>query len=231
MKLRIRKWRDRHGWSQEELAGRSGFAVSQISRWETGERTPGLNDIQILADALMVRPRDLLDDIARVPVVGAVGAGQQVLDADAYAQGEGRKNVPCPEDLDPRSTVSVVVIGDSMLPIGEGWLLFYSQHVGITEALGKLCIVKLADDGPRMVKRVRPGYEPGKFNLISSNASPIENVTLDWAAPVLDMKPPEWGLDDEGEPTADEPAGKRKRGRPRKSRVVSQKSSASAAPP
>lgn len=103
-----------------------------------------------------------------------------------------------------------------MLPIGEGWFLFYRERGGESDVLGKLCVIELANDGAQLVKRVRPGYEPGKFNLISTNANPIENVGLAWAAPVLDIKPPEWAATDDHEPAGEGVPVKRRRGRPRK---------------
>jgi hypothetical protein len=41
-----------------------------------------------------------------------------------------------------------------------------------------------------MLKQVRRGYTPGKFNLLSVNAVPMEDVALEWASPVRAMQAP-----------------------------------------
>ncbi len=57
---------------------------------------------------------------------------------------------------------------------------------GVTEELDSEA---LADDGPVMVKELRRGYRAGHFVLSSWNAPPLEDVRLDWAAPVLSIRP------------------------------------------
>jgi len=177
--------------TQEELGERSGFAVSQISRWERGERTLTLDQLEALAAALSVRTGELLGPTAQVPIVGYVGAGQEVIGVDDHPAGQGMYSVDCPEGLSPETTVGVEVRGDSMLPIADGWLLFYSRTADYSrdQVLNKLCVVKLVDTGAYYVKRLRPGYDAERFNLISTNASPIENVLLEWAAPVQLLLP------------------------------------------
>ena len=75
------------------------------------------------------------------------------------------------------------------------FLYLFELRLAEVECLGKLCIVQLADDGARFVKRVKLGRKPGVFNLYSTNAREMEDVPLLWAAPVLDARPP----DQEGE--------------------------------
>ena len=74
-----------------------------------------------------------------------------------------------------------------MLPIDEGWLLFYTRKDDCvpTECIGNLCVVQLQDNGPRYVKRLKQGRNQLVFNLYSTNAREIENVELAWAAPIL----------------------------------------------
>ncbi len=153
--------------------------------------------LQEVANALGGSLLDLIDGIVKVPVVGKVGAGSVVESIDDYPLGQGLRQVRCPTGLDPQQTVAVEVEGDSMLPIEEGWLLFYTRNYdGVpVECLGKLCVVQLADEGARYVKRVKLGRKPGVFNLYSTNAREMEDVPLLWAAPVLDARPP----DEDGE--------------------------------
>jgi transcriptional regulator with XRE-family HTH domain len=63
----IRRARRRHGWSQNELARRTGIlelTSSQISRWERGEVMPMPHNLETLERALGVKfvPDDDNDD-------------------------------------------------------------------------------------------------------------------------------------------------------------------------
>jgi len=197
MTNRIRQWRKRRKLTLEKLADRLGTSAGHLHKWETGKVAITVDRLREVANALGCGLLDLIDGVVKVPVVGKVGAGASVESIDDYPLGQGLRQVRCPTGLDPRQTVAVEVEGDSMLPIGEGWLLFYTRNYdGVpVECLGQLCIVQLADDGARFVKRVKLGRKPGVFNLYSTNAREMEDVPLLWAAPVLDARPP----DPEGE--------------------------------
>lgn len=193
MPNRIRIWRKRRKLTLEKLAERLGTSAGHLHKWETDKVSITLERLGDVADALGCSIIDLVEGLARVPVVGKVCASSVVLPNDDYPLGQGPRMVRCPTGLDPQQTVAVDVEGDAMLPIEEDWLLFYTRNYdGVpVECLGKLCIVQLADDGPRFVKRVKLGRKPGLFNLYSTNAREMEDVALAWAAPVLDARPPD----------------------------------------
>jgi hypothetical protein len=131
------------------------------------------------------------DKAPMVPVVGYVGAGATVELVDPYPKGGGLKEVACPRGLNPGKTIAVIVRGDSQAPmITDGWLIFYSRdpEPDAMSVLGKLCIVKQVN-GTVMLKRVRRGPSNGRYNLESANAPMIEDVALEWAAPVKAMLP------------------------------------------
>ncbi len=198
---RIRALRDSLGLSQASFASRVGVDQSNVSRWERGAPP---DDAHIVRLAELAGQHPAAFRYGRLPetdseppptdvvsVVGYVGAGQEIFALDDHALGAGLEEVEAPEGVGRDTMVAVRVRGESMHPLRDGWLLFYrrDQH-GVPEAcLNRLCIVKLADDGPVLVKELRRGYRDGHFVLSSWNAPPLEDVRLDWAAPVLSIRP------------------------------------------
>jgi phage repressor protein C with HTH and peptisase S24 domain len=84
------------------------------------------------------------------------------------------------------------VRGDSMLPqIEDGWTLYYAadQSAGVMpNAVNRLSVVQV-HDGPMLVKKLEPGRKKNLWRLVSFNASPRDDVRLDWAARVLAIVP------------------------------------------
>ena len=200
---RIRALRKSLNLSQKRFARLIGVDQSNVSRWESGA-VPNDAHILKLAEIARVQPAAFRYDPraegelllatkipVTTPVVGYVGAGQEVFSHDDHVLGGGLEEVEVPEGVGDDPMVAVRVRGESMHPMRDGWLLFYrrDQH-GVPEAcLNRLCIVKLAGDGPILVKEVRHGYRSNHFLLTSWNAPPIEDVCLDWAAAVLLIRP------------------------------------------
>ena len=209
---RIRALRRDLGLSQARFAARVGIDQSNVSRWENGA-VPEEAHIRRLAGLARVSPGVFRYGTAEpptgagaagapaasapaaaaatVPVVGYVGAGHEVHAIDDHALGGGLEEVEAPEGVGRAPVVAVRVRGESMLPLRDGWLLFYRRNQqGVPEAcLNQLCIVKLADDGPVLVKELRRGARGDRFVLASWNGPPIENARVDWAAPVLSIRP------------------------------------------
>lgn len=57
---KIRRLREKRGWSQEELGFEAGLHRNYIGGVERGERNIAIDNIAKLAKALGVRPRDLI---------------------------------------------------------------------------------------------------------------------------------------------------------------------------
>ncbi|MBX3488899.1 S24 family peptidase [Parvibaculum sp.] len=124
-----------------------------------------------------------------IPVVGYVGAGAEVHPVDDHALGDGFDRIEA--SALPADAVALIVRGDSMYPIEDGWVIIYRRdRDGVPSAcLNRLCVVKVANDGPTLIKKIRRGSEKNTYTLESWNAPPRENQVLDWAAPVEDLKP------------------------------------------
>lgn len=58
----IRKIRERRGWSQEELAARSGIHRTYISGIERSNRNPTIEILFLISKALNVRISSLLEE-------------------------------------------------------------------------------------------------------------------------------------------------------------------------
>lgn len=124
-----------------------------------------------------------------VSVVGYVGAGAEVIPVDDHALGAGLSYVAPPPGVE-FPCVAAIIKGDSMHPFEDGWLVFWTRDAsGVPEeCIGKLCVVSLTD-GRMYLKRLRRGSQKHRYNLESWNAPTIENVSLEWAARVLDVRP------------------------------------------
>jgi Zn-dependent peptidase ImmA (M78 family)/DNA-binding XRE family transcriptional regulator len=57
---RIRDAREQRGWTQAELAAHLSRTPTSVSYWESGQRSPGLEEIVELADVLAIRASSLL---------------------------------------------------------------------------------------------------------------------------------------------------------------------------
>lgn len=62
----IRCHRERHGWTQKDLAEKIGYTPSAVNHWELAKGTPQLVTLYRLAEAMGVEIEDLL------PTRGAV---------------------------------------------------------------------------------------------------------------------------------------------------------------
>jgi len=201
MAMRVRALRQSLGLSQSRFAEEIGVDQSNVSRWENGAMPEDMHIIK-MAELAGAHPAEFrygaLPEVEPpqapsrlVPVVGYVGAGQTVFAHDDHAMGGGLEEVEGPEGVGQGSVVAVRIRGDSMHPMRDGWLLFYRRdQEGVPDdCLNRLCIVKIADDGPILVKELHRSYQPNRYLLASWNAPPMEDVDLEWAATVLSIRP------------------------------------------
>lgn len=176
----VRKGLQKQGKTQSGLAEHLGIAHPQISSLLKGNRQIKVSEIPAMAEYLEMPPP------ARMfPILGDVGAGGVVSTTD-WPGGEPEM-VEGPEDA-PVGTVVVNINGDSLGHGFDGWRAFYADRRDPfnDDWIGALCVVGTAD-GRVLIKWVRKGVEG--FNLISGTGAVEENVSLMWAAKVIDIKP------------------------------------------
>lgn len=119
-----------------------------------------------------------------VPLVGYVSAG-----AAHFVPSGQLGRVARPEWATDR-TVAVEVRGESLGPLFDRWLAYYDdvRTPVTTDLIARLCVVWLAD-GRVLVKQLRRGTKPGRFDLISQNEKPMKNEAVDAAARVKQLVP------------------------------------------
>jgi len=187
MAMKALKWfRKKADLTLEVLSGQTGISVSQLSRYESGERDPTLSHLRLLSQALDLPIAALTEDQLMIPVVGFVGAGTEVDLVDDSGQGAGIDEIEAPPGV-PANAIAVRVRGSSMLPVfHEGDHIIYSRQMfggDIAEHIGRECVVRLAD-GRTFIKTIAKGSRPGTWSLWSYNAPPMQDVVLEWAARV-----------------------------------------------
>lgn len=172
------------GWKQERLAAELDVAQSTINRIFNGKSDPRgeLRDKINDAYARLVSKDGEAEKTVRL--AGYVGAAQTVYQFDE----DGAGFVEAPPGASAM-TEAVEVRGESMLPLYEdGTLLYYSRQLPPDMMLNRRAIIRLADERV-LVKTLRRGSERGLFTLVSLNAPDIEDVAVEWAAPIDWIKP------------------------------------------
>jgi len=185
--------------TQAEFAERCGIGQSMLSKLETGSAANTSQTMLTTLHRIARRSGYPVDGVAlaigadhntsTAPIVGYVGAGSEVIPFDSYSNGESMGEVVVPEWV-TGEVVALIVRGDSMHPIKDGWTLFYRRNGdGVPdECIGQLCVCE-TDDGQMYVKELRRGSENHCFNLVSWNAPIIENRHILWAAKVAGILP------------------------------------------
>jgi transcriptional regulator with XRE-family HTH domain len=62
MRIRLKQFRDQLGMTLEDMSGRSGFSVSQLSRWESGNNNIPSERLPDLASAYQCRIGDIFEE-------------------------------------------------------------------------------------------------------------------------------------------------------------------------
>lgn len=181
---KVRAILDLPDWKQERLAAELAVAQSSVHRWLNGAEPRGDKRDQIneLYDRLIGDGDGPVEK--SVLLNGFVGAGQEVYQFDEGGAGY----VEAPPGAGPE-TEAVEVRGNSMFPLYEdGTILYYSKQLPPDSMVGRRCVVRLEDQRV-LVKSIRRGSERGLFTLVSLNAPDIEDVAVQWAAPIDWIKP------------------------------------------
>lgn len=186
----LKEFREKAGLTQAALATLARTSQQQIQRLETGERRLTKKWARRLGPLLNCSAADLApdDEIDTVTVFGYVGGGAEIYPYDNHSDENGLELVEAPPE-GSEGIVAVRVRGDSMYPAyRENDLIFYCM--GGTDAadfLNRECVVKCSD-GRLVVKTVLGAAGNASYTLASHNAPPIQDVVIEWAAPIRWVK-------------------------------------------
>lgn len=194
---RLRQYRMDAGFKfATEAARRYGWPVSSYTSHENGTRKMGDDDADRYA-ARLSRPglkisgvdilygpseRDTEPEergVARVPVVGLVGAGAAV--EPEFEQEDVLHEVELPFQV-PVGLVGFEVRGDSMTPRydeGDVILVNRDNKRSLESFYGEEAAV-CTGDGRRYIKQILPGKSPQTVTLHSFNAKMIQNARVKW---------------------------------------------------
>lgn len=178
--------RDRN---QAELAKELGVTQPTVSRWLDGSE-PKINHrdkiLRLAKSKGIVKSREP-DAELTVPIVGFAGAGGEVV----YQEGQGPFGEAKMPPGGSKSTVAVIVRGDSMTPqLDDGWIVYYDNRYEppSPSLYGKLCVVGL-QDGRVLVRKLYPGRKPGHYDLQPTNAAIMQDQPVEWAARISFIAP------------------------------------------
>jgi phage repressor protein C with HTH and peptisase S24 domain len=189
---RLKEARVRAGFgSARSAAIRYGWTVSTYASHENGQTPVPIDAARAYAKAFKTSAAWILtgegsSEGLYVPIVGYVGAGAEV---HPFSD-QGELDQGAWFDFANAATVGVRVRGDSMRGrADDGDLLYYDERRNppTPDMSGKLCVVGLAD-GRVLVKQLFLGRD-GTYNLFSTNADPIMDAEIEWAARVTAIVP------------------------------------------
>ena len=181
MRTSIRQIRKRRGLTLKELASRIGTTPQTVQRLETANMTVSTDWLERIAQALDVRPIDLLE-----------GGGAQEISFLGSADTAGQLLASRPDEfysLDIAARDPVALSLTSKLgPYNKGDTLIGSRHFGedIAQAVDRDCIVSLTD-GPIWICRTIAGDTANSVTIVplEQNVSAIPNARVNWAAPII----------------------------------------------
>lgn len=182
------------GFSRRSLSKAAELSESAVRDLMTRTDNPGIGTLRKIAEALEMPVDQLTGAALMVPILGKIGAGGEVIfmaEPDLeVAYPDDFPHVPRPPLITGR-LMALEVSGASMLPKYEDGDIIYVRrdHEGILpQYLGRYCAVR-TNDGGTWLKILSPGTEANRYTLRSLNAPDMENVEVEWAAPVLFVMP------------------------------------------
>jgi transcriptional regulator with XRE-family HTH domain len=168
MRVRLRDFRDRMGLSQEDMAARTGYSVSQISRWEAGVSNIPSERLPVLAEAYECRIADIFDEDdspfeALGPTLYVKGIAQAGQWAEVWQDPPSEwKHFPGRSDVTAllRDRFGIRVKGDSMNEVyPDGTIVeCVAFHGGVEIENGRRVVVQRRRNGTEFEVTIKEYY-------------------------------------------------------------------------
>lgn len=156
---------------------------SILNKIVTGERDLKADEMYDISKATGFPIPDGAIGEQSVPLVGYIGAGAEIMPEFEQVPPEGLDQIQVPFPL-PGDMIAFEVRGDSMLPVykdGHVVIVYREQKRSTSSFYGEDAAVRTSD-GRRYLKTIMKG---APITLMSFNAGPIENVSLDWIGEIF----------------------------------------------
>lgn len=122
-----------------------------------------------------------------VPVVGVVN-DQGIIESKGVT---APKRVTRPPECPAEAVALRYRAPESASAMMDGWLFYYAGAERVPpEAIGRVCVLQLANKGPAMLGTLRRGYAAGTYSVRpwALGGEVLENVLVERASPVLWIK-------------------------------------------
>lgn len=193
----IRSGLEHHKLSIAALERQAGVAKDTIRDFLRGKT-------QVLRADKLQKILRILKPEEKIFITGKVGK-----DSEIFSVAPDATNVlDCPPGFLACEITAVRIEGNAMLPVfHDGWIIYYCIKQGhaegspdegwhapynkpvvsgepFSEAIGKPCIVKLAD-GRVFLRTLKRGSNPDRYNLVGYNTPEIHDAEIMWAAKIV----------------------------------------------
>jgi transcriptional regulator with XRE-family HTH domain len=193
----LKKFMDARGLKPHPWAKAAGLRSSTLYNFLSGtSQSLSTETLEKLAAAAGVTVDELLGNqplrrpseanSKTVPLLWTVGIYGRLFEM------EPKTNIARPVGIPTDAKVIAARIdGDGLHPVPPGWTVFFTEAPAAAESLvGKVAVVKIVGSTQMMVREIRRGTQAGLYTLLSWSASPIENVEISAAHPILAITQP-----------------------------------------
>lgn len=183
--------------SQRQLAKHMGCDAASINRLWNGLRPLRTEEAAGLASVLNVSVSEIfsragvsMEDLKRpIPIVGHIdGTGHAHINWQSKAG-----PAPAMTNLPMDTVAARMQTAASTLDVFDGFTVYFAPpRAGSPDAelIGRLCVAKVEGADEPVLRSLRRGYKSGTWNLSALCSPAVTNVALEWATPVLLMRPP-----------------------------------------
>ena len=201
--LRLRTARGEKFRSARAAALAFGVPISTYGAHERAE-APGGRDfgpeeaayyarlLNVTAEWLLTGLRSFGNETLASTVITELDGYTAPTGGEFFAAAPGRRPRVDIPPLITEATHGLVITGDVLGSLFAGWLLVYDdlRQPVAPELIGHLCVVGLGAER-MLVRRVLQGANPGRYKLLSWRPPDLDDVEVEWAAPIKALIQPD----------------------------------------